>query len=283
MTRDTIPSPGDVLRRHGLAAKKSWGQNFLHDPTVHAAIVGQIPPGPRVLEIGPGVGTLTAFILRAGHPVTAIERDRDMCQVLRGEFDDEARLQLHEADAVKFPYGDPEWHGATVVGNLPYQLTGPLLFRLLEDDATLGPWIVMVQREVADRLCAPPGSRTYGAATVSLSRARAITKVRHVPRGAFTPAPRVDSAVLRFDRHPVPRGEVASPRTFPRFVQTIFQRRRKTLVNALTGIAPKVEAMAWCEQLGLDPMIRPERLTVEQFAALARCREAWTARANECL
>lgn len=279
-----IPSPGELLRRHGLSPRKSWGQNFLHEREIHYEIVAaaKAEPGRTVIEIGAGLGTLTAHLLATGARVEAIERDRDLCVVLRAELGASPRFVLHEADAVRFDYAaiaqaliDAGQEPPAVVGNLPYQLTGMLLFALLDHNQLTGPWIVMVQREVADRLCAEPGSKRYGGVTAALSRVRKISRVCTVSRGCFLPPPRVDSAVVRLDPRPSPLGEVADPPEYLRLVRTCFQRRRKTLANALAGVAANREqALRWIAAAELDPMIRPERLGPAQFAALQRAREA---------
>lgn len=280
-------SPGEVLRRHGLAPRKSWGQNFLHAREVLAEITAAADarPGHTIIEIGAGLGTLTAYLLAAPARVEAIERDRDLCEVLRAELGSEPNFVLHEADAVRFDYSAVAQariaageQPPTIVGNLPYQLTGALLFALLEHNDSTGPWVVMVQLEVADRLCAEPGSKRYGGATAALSRLRTISRVCRVNRGCFLPAPRVDSAVIRFDPLPEPRGQVTDPQGYLTLVRTCFQRRRKTLANALAGVATREQALRWIAAAGLDPQIRPERLGPEQFAALAREREADAAR-----
>lgn len=278
-----IAGPGELLRRHGLAARKQWGQNFLHDPRILSAIVGaaRVGPGDRVVEIGAGLGTLTAQLLATGAEVWAIERDRDMCHVLRAELGEAERFTLWEADAVRFDYAqasvldrDPETQARpVVVGNLPYHLTAPLLFALLEHHASTGSWVVMVQKEVADRMCAPPGNKTYGGMTVVLSRVRSIHRVIGVPPGAFLPPPRVESAVVRLDPRPEPRAAVADPKAFSQLVRTAFQQRRKTLVNALAPLSGKPAAERWCTAAGIDPGLRPERLSVEDFGALAFARE----------
>src|SRR5690606_33680536 len=155
--------------------------------------------------IGAGLGTLTDRLLDTGAEVWAIERDRDLCVVLRAELGERPNFVLHEADAVRFDYAaalEGQTEPVAIVGNLPYQLTGPLLFTLLERAPATGPWVVMVQREVADRLCARPGDSAYGGVTAVLSRVRTIARVRNVPRGCFLPAPRVDSAVIRLERRP---------------------------------------------------------------------------------
>ncbi len=271
-----IDPPGVLLRRHGLTPRKAWGQNFLHDPNVLADIAAAVPDGAPVLEIGAGLGTLTGRLLAAGHRVHAIERDRDLCAVLRAELGARPDFALHEADAVTFDYGraGPE---TTIVGNLPYHLTGPLLFRLLAYHAATGPWIVMVQREVAERLLAAPGSRRYGGTTVALGRVRAPALVRHVARGAFLPAPRVDSAVVRLDPRPAPLGAVPDEAAFLDLVRRTFQRRRKTLQNALAWAGSRAQVLAWCRAAGADPRARPETLDAATFAALARARAEETA------
>lgn len=273
-----IESPASLLRRYGMSARKSWGQNFLHAMEVHRAIAlaAVDRPGRRVVEIGAGLGTLTAHLLAAGGDVWAIERDRDLCNVLRQEFADTANFRLLEADAVKFDYTqaiEPGFDAPAIVGNLPYHLTAPLLYTLLNVHAVTGPWVVMVQKEVADRMCAPPGNKTYGSMTVGLSRLRAITKVMSVPPGSFIPPPRVDSAVVRLDPRPEPLGRVSDDAAFLNLVQTCFQRRRKTLANALTALGPRDEVLGWCRVANVDPSLRPERLSVSEFAALQRARE----------
>lgn len=274
-----IESPGQLLKKHGLHARHSWGQNFLIAQSVHEAIVraSGARAGMRVVEIGAGLGTLTDRLLMTEAEVWAIERDRDLCVVLRAELGERANLVLHEADAVRFDYTaaakDQETPPA-IVGNLPYQLTGPLLFVLLEHHAVTGPWVVMVQKEVADRLCSPPGSREYGGVTAVMSRVRAVSRVCAAPRGCFLPAPRVDSAVIRLDPRPQPRGEVGDAAGFQQLVRAAFQQRRKVLSNALTSLAGREAALRWCEVAGVDPGIRPERLGPEEFAALQRAREA---------
>lgn len=274
-----IDSPGQLLRRYGLAARKSWGQNFLHDGAIHDAIVraAGAAPGVRVVEIGAGLGTLTGALLGAGAEVWAIERDRDLGDVLRKELGEQDGFRLFEADAVKFDYAsalDEEHPRPTIVGNLPYHLTGALLYRLLDFHDRTGVWVVMVQKEVADRMCAAPGSKQYGGMTVGLGRLRRIERVIRAPRGAFLPPPRVDSAVVALHPRPEPRGQVADDAAFLALVRAAFQQRRKTLSNALSSLAGRDAALRWCEAAGVDPSLRPERLTSEEFAAIERARES---------
>lgn len=274
-----IEAPGALLKRYGLHARHSWGQNFLHALEVHAAIAAAsgARPGVRVVEIGAGLGTLTDRLLSAGAEVWAIERDRDLCAVLRAELGDRSGFTLFEADAVRFDYASAtvgQAQPVAIVGNLPYQLTGPLLFALLECPAPTGPWVVMVQKEVADRLCSPPGSRDYGGVTAVLSRARTIRRVCAVSRGCFLPPPRVDSAVIRLDPRAEPLGgPLRDEVEFRRLVRTAFQQRRKVLANALAPLGERAEVLRWCERAGVDPQVRPETLGPEKFAALQRARE----------
>jgi 16S rRNA (adenine1518-N6/adenine1519-N6)-dimethyltransferase len=273
-----IPSPASLLRKHGLEPRKAWGQNFLHAVEIHRRIVAAagLTAGKRVVEIGAGLGTLTEHLLATGAEVWAIERDRDLCRVLRSELSGATRLRVLEADAVRYDYSEAAQGVAeppTIVGNLPYQLTGPLLFRLLDHHESTGTWIVMLQREVADRLCAEPGTRDYGGATATLSRVRRIRRVCSVSRGCFLPAPRVDSAVVALHPRVEPNGIVADPAAYRALVRAAFQRRRKTVLNALTPLADRSRVRGWCEQAGIDPGVRPERLGPEQFAALQRARE----------
>lgn len=278
-----IASPPELLRRYGLAARHSWGQNFLHEPAIHRAIVAAADarPGRRIVEIGAGLGTLTEPMLAAGAEVWAIERDRDLCAVLRAELGERPGFRLIEADAVRFDYASAAAELAegapppTIVGNLPYQITGPLLFALLAHHAVTGPWVVMIQREVADRLCADPGSRTYGGPTVMLSRSRRISTVVQAGRACFVPRPRVDSTVIRLDPRAAPvGGPVGDEEGLRRMVQAAFQQRRKQLLNALASLGGREAALRWCEAAGVDPQVRPERLGPAAFAALQRAREA---------
>ncbi|WP_242346884.1 16S rRNA (adenine(1518)-N(6)/adenine(1519)-N(6))-dimethyltransferase RsmA [Anaeromyxobacter terrae] len=281
------PSPRALLEKYGLRAKKSWGQNFLGDEGILDDIARLAAPraGDRVVELGAGLGHLTARLLARGADVIAVERDRDMARVLRGELGD--RVRLVEADAARLDYGEVarmfEAAGPTsspgaarrlaVVGNLPYHLTSPILFSLLDQLDHVSRAVFLLQREVAERLAASPGSRDWGLASVLLQREADVSIERIVPPGAFLPPPNVESAVLcALFRPPGDALRVADPVRFRRLVKAGFAQRRKTLGNALrAGRVVPDEALARAlETAGVDPSRRGETLTVAEWAALDR-------------
>ncbi len=248
--------------------RKRFGQHFLHDPQVIARIVAAIEPrrGERMLEIGPGRGALTAPLLERLDELMAIEIDRDLARDLAGRFGAALRLvnqDVLEVDLAALRAAGPPLR---VVGNLPYNISTPLLFRLLEQRAAIRDMHFMLQREVVDRMVAPPGSRTYGRLTVMLAPWVHIERVLNVGPGAFTPPPRVSSAVVRITPLAAPAFEIGSAASFDRVVRAAFAQRRKTLRNALKGTVPA----GVMEQLGIDPGARAEQLAAAQFGALAR-------------
>jgi 16S rRNA (adenine1518-N6/adenine1519-N6)-dimethyltransferase len=276
------PSPRELLDRYELRAKKSWGQNFLGDEAVLDGIARLAAPsgGETVVELGAGLGHLSSRLLARGATVAAVERDRDMVRVLRGELGD--RITLLEADAARLDwaalarrFGTADAGGGpprlSVAGNLPYHLTSPILFSLLDHAAHVRRAVFLLQREVAERLAAPPGSREWGLLSVLLQREADVSVERRVPPGAFWPPPRVESAVLCALFRP-PADAVADPDRFRRLVKAGFAQRRKTLRNALEA-ARVVEPERLASALtvaGIDPGRRGETLTVAEWAALDR-------------
>lgn len=273
------PSARALLEKHGLRAKKSWGQNFLSDEAIldDIARVAVERPGEVVVEIGAGLGHLTERLLAHGARVVAVERDRDMAAVLRSELG--AAIALAEADAARVdvaalarlaPGGAPEGRVA-VAGNIPYHLTSPILFSLLDQADAVSRAVLLVQKEVAERLAADPGTKDWGLLSVLLQQRGAVTLERVVPRGAFHPPPRVDSAVVRIDLHGrEPRA--ADPRRFRLLVKGGFGQRRKTLRNALEAarVAPREALHAAFPAAGVDPGRRGETLSVAEWEALDR-------------
>jgi 16S rRNA (adenine1518-N6/adenine1519-N6)-dimethyltransferase len=272
---DAYPSPRALLDKYDLRAKKSWGQNFLGDQAVLDDIARLAAPsgGERVVELGAGLGHLTARLLARGAQVTAVERDRDMARVLRGELGD--RITLLETDAARFAYAPVAGPGGglSVVGNLPYHLTSPILFSLLDQLGSVSRATFLVQREVALRLAAEPGEKNWGILSVFLQREADVSIERMVPPGAFFPPPKIHSAVIlaRF-RPPHPGCEVLDVARFRKLVKGGFAQRRKTLKNALEAARVALpERMAEAlRAAGIDGGRRGETLTVAEWAALER-------------
>jgi 16S rRNA (adenine1518-N6/adenine1519-N6)-dimethyltransferase len=251
------------LERH--RARKRFGQNFLVDPNIVRRIVDCIDPQPhdRLIEIGPGLGALTGALLERVSRLEVIEIDRDLATRLEQRYPP-TRLALHVGDALQYDFaaaGDE----VRVVGNLPYNISSPLLFHLLRYSASIRDIHVMLQREVVDRMTALAGTSEYGRLTVMLGYRFAIERLFRVPAGAFRPQPKVESAFARLrplDPLPWP---VRDEAIFRRLVAAAFSQRRKTLRNALAGIAEETQIRA----VGIDPKARGETLTVAQYVALA--------------
>ncbi len=249
----------------GHTARKRFGQNFLADPHYVARIVAAIDPrrGDNIVEIGPGLGALTGALIEGAGTIHAIEIDRDLAARLATAFAPH-QLSLHVADALGFDYAALGGR-LRVVGNLPYNISTPLLFRLAAYEDRLADLHLMLQREVVARMTAAPATPDYGRLSVMLQAAFHVTRLFVVPPGAFQPTPKVDSAVARL----VPLG-AAKPRLtdaalFARVVAAAFGQRRKTLRNALAGIGD-AEAIA---AAGVDPGTRGETLAVADFVRLA--------------
>ena len=260
-------------------ARKRFGQHFLHDPAVIARIVARIglQPGDAAVEIGPGRGALTALLLRAAGQLDAVEIDRDLAAVLGTRFAAEPGFVLHQSDVLAMDW--PALQRARgqrlrLIGNLPYNISTPLLFRLLEHAEAILDMHFMLQKEVVDRIVAAPGSAAYGRLTVMLAPRVTATRLLDVGAGAFRPAPKVSSAVVRLAVIDAPPPWSREP-LYPEVVAAAFGQRRKTLRNSLRQYLA-ADAM---HALGIDPGARAETLTAAQFGALAQAAAA--ARAAE--
>jgi len=260
----------EAARARPAPRRKRFGQHFLHDPAVIARIVQAIAarPGDHLVEIGPGRGALTAPLLACrGCTLDAIEIDRDLAAQLRARFAGTAAFTLHAADALDFDFAAlarARGGRLRIVGNLPYNISTPLLFRLLAHSSALADLTVMLQREVVARLTAGPGGRDYGRLTVMLAPHTEIRRLFDVGPGAFQPPPKVWSAVVRMSMRSPPLFAV-SPHYAP-LVAAAFARRRKTLRNALGELLTREEIRA----CGIDPAVRPETLTPQAFNTLAQ-------------
>ena len=249
-------------------AKKHLGQHFLHEKRVVEKIVLAVDPQPgdRLVEIGPGQGAITFPLLRRHGALTAIEFDRDLLAPLAAAAEGIGRLTLLPGDVLDVDFtaladGNP----IRLVGNLPYNLSSPILFHALDHAAAIRDMHFMLQKEVVDRMAAPPGSKVYGRLSVMLQAYCTVVPLFTVPPGAFRPPPKVDSAVVRMiPREPAAIG-IADPARFAAVVRAAFGQRRKTLRNALSGVADA----AVIEAAGLAPGDRAERVPVDGFVRLA--------------
>lgn len=263
----------ELLSRHGLHAKKSWGQNFLIDERAYESIIAAccLAPGDAVVEIGSGLGTLTSCLLATGARVVAIERERDMCAVLRAELGDQPRFTLREENALQVDYealGRELGPRIVIAGNLPYQIASPLLFRFLAARAVVRRIVIMIQREVADRLLAQPGTEDYSALAAQVQIVARVRRVCQVGRRGFIPAPRVDSTVVLLEPQEQPMVPVRDLSRYGQVVRAAFGQRRKTLRNALGSVFGDA-ALTALQSAGIDPNRRGETLTVGDFARLS--------------
>ncbi len=269
-----------IMSMFGLSFRKEFGQNFLTDPDVIDAIADAAFPSPdcTILEIGPGIGTLTRALASRYRRVVALEIDRSLIPVLDYTLSDCPNVTVINADVLSADLASLLADGfaagpVAVCANLPYYITSPILMKLLESDLPFASVTVMVQKEFADRLCAAPGGKEYGAITVSAAYRGSAERLLLVPADRFVPAPKVDSSVVRISlfgsRKPlVPRNE----EHFFRVVRAAFAQRRKTLVNALASAfpdLPKEQILAAVSSLGLPPDVRGERLSLQNFIDLS--------------
>ena len=250
---------------HGHRPRKRFGQNFLADPHYVARIASAVAvqPGDAIVEIGPGLGALTETLVASAGTITAIEIDRDLAARLRQRFPDD-RLRLYEADALAFDFASLG-PALRIVGNLPYNISSPLLFHLASFDAQLRDIHVMLQREVVARMTAQPATADYGRLTVMLQARFAVTRLFTVPAGAFRPAPKVESAVARLVPLGAARPSIVDEALFARIVAAAFGQRRKTLRNALAAFADE----AALRSADVDPSVRGETLSITDFVRLA--------------
>ena len=254
--------------------RQALGQHFLRDAGIARSIVDLVAPtgDDLVVEIGPGEGALTAELARRAGRVMALEVDPDLVARLRPRF---AGVEILEADARGWDYGAlaaPPGGRVLVVGNLPYSVSKPILMALVAARTAIDAMALMLQREVAERVAAAPGSRVYGSLSVLTQIYGDVTLALRVPPGAFRPPPKVESAVIRLDVLRAPRVPLADERRFHVVVRAAFAQRRKTLANALAaGLGRRVDELrAAAESAGIDPARRAETLTISEFAELAR-------------
>jgi len=252
--------------------RKRFGQNFLTDQRVIGDILRAVHarPGETIAEIGPGRGALTEGLIASGASLHLIEIDRDLAALWRARTG--PLLQLHEQDALHFGFAGlaPEPGALRVVGNLPYNISTPLIFHLLSQSAAIRDMHFMLQREVVDRMAAAPGTSDFGRLSVMVQYQCRVEPVLEVPPGAFFPPPKVHSAVVRLVPGHHDHGVAQSPRMLALLVRQAFTQRRKTLRNALSGLLDSAGIAA----LGIDPQRRPETLSVAEFVRLSDAADA---------
>lgn len=260
-----------------IRAKKRFGQNFLRDKNLLARIVrtAGVKSGERVIEVGPGAGALTEALLGAGALVTAIEADRDLYALIEDRFGATPGFELIRADVLKVSFdGMSRAYGQRlkVVSNIPYNITGPLIIKFLDERSSFTTLVLMLQKEVAQRLAAVPSTKEYGALTV-IVRAYFDVKIEfHVSKNLFFPRPKVDSSVVSFAVLDEPRVTLDEEKAFRRVVKGAFGHRRKTLLNSVAtslGIGKETAAGALCAA-AIDPVRRAETLGIDDFLRLTR-------------
>jgi len=250
--------------------RKRFGQHFLHDPAIIRRIVAAVAPQPddALVEIGPGRGALTPSLLERCGSLDLIELDRDLAASLTELAEGDGRLRVHAADALHYDFtalAEERGRDLRIVGNLPYNLATPILFQILHHAPRVRDVHAMLQKEVVDRMLAPPGGRDYGRLSVMMAWRCQVTRVLTVGPGAFRPPPRVRSALVRVEPRREPAFEVTDPERFVEVVNRAFGQRRKTLRNALKGLVGEDGFRA----AGIDPRARAETLEPAAFAALA--------------
>ncbi|EST10343.1 16S rRNA (adenine(1518)-N(6)/adenine(1519)-N(6))-dimethyltransferase RsmA [Sporolactobacillus laevolacticus] len=271
----------DVIRQHQFTLKKSLGQNFLIDENIlnNIASAADIDEESYVLEIGPGAGALTQVLASRGKKVIAVEIDQRLEPVLKDTLQDFDNVSVHFGDVLKLnlhqiidqecPPGVP----VKVVANLPYYVTTPILMKLLTDGLPIKTIVVMIQKEVAGRLQAEPGEKSYGSLSIAVQYLAEPKIVMTVPKTVFVPQPNVDSAVIRLDIRPEKKVKVDDETFFYKLVRASFAQRRKTLMNNLINNlydkTQKEQLLEVLEQTGIDPGRRGETLTIEEFARLS--------------
>jgi 16S rRNA (adenine1518-N6/adenine1519-N6)-dimethyltransferase len=251
-------------------ARKRFGQNFLHDEAVIADIIAAISSqnDQHLVEIGPGRGALTTYLLEDAGRLDVIELDRDLVPILENQFKQAANLHIHQADALEFDFKQLQQNNEKlrVIGNLPYNITTPLLFHLLDQATLIEDMCFMLQREVVERICAAPGNKSYGRLSIMIQYQCRAEQLFIVPPTAFDPPPKVESAIIYLQPRQQFLGGDVCIKTLGSLVTQAFSQRRKTIANTLKNSV----SLSELEAQGIDPKQRPETLTVEQYVALAQ-------------
>ncbi|WP_160670355.1 16S rRNA (adenine(1518)-N(6)/adenine(1519)-N(6))-dimethyltransferase RsmA [Clostridium sp. C8-1-8] len=264
----------ELVKKYNFKFTKSLGQNFLVDDSVLEDIVNgaEVTEEDVVIEIGPGVGTLTAQLLKRAKKVIAIELDDELVPILQNELGENPNFQLIHKDALKVDFNEliGDEKSVKLVANLPYYVTTPIIVRLLNEGYNFKSLTVMIQKEVAERINSEPNCKEYGSISVLVQYYCDTNIIRYVSPNCFIPRPKVESIVIRLDRLEKPRVEVKSEKLFFDVVRSSFNMRRKTLWNAVKSIGlPKENMERAFENSGIDQKRRGETLSIKEFAALS--------------
>lgn len=263
-----------ILNKYGLRANKKLGQNFLINESIIYDIVkkANVTKEDVVIEIGPGLGSLTKELINNAKEVIAIELDPNMIDILKSRFGIFDNFEVIYGDVLKIDLEEliKGYDSVKVVANLPYYITTPIIMKLLEDKLKIKSITVMVQKEVGERICATHKDKEYGAITVSVQYYSEPQIIIDVPKENFLPAPEVDSCVIRLDMREKPPVSLKDEKLFFRLVKGAFTQRRKTINNSLTCSGKsKEEIMAALNKLGIDSKLRAENLSIQQYADIA--------------
>lgn len=251
-------------------ARKRFGQNFLHDHHIISNILGSLffNKEQHWVEIGPGQGALTEPLLKSGVQLDVIELDRDLVKFLGGKFEHYSNLTIHSSDALRFDFSalektDEKLH---ILGNLPYNISTPLMFHLLENTPSIADMTFMLQKEVVDRICSAPGSKKYGRLSVMMQYYCETEHLFDVPPESFTPRPKVMSSIVRLVPHEQPPVNIDSVKMLNTVVTTAFSQRRKTLRNSLKKLISEADIIS----LNINPTLRAETISLQDFAKLSQ-------------
>lgn len=280
---DKLYSPSTMAKireKHGFKHSKSLGQNFLSDIHIIEDIIdgSDIEPEDLVIEIGPGMGVLTAAAAERAGKVVAVEIDKKLIPILKETLADYDNIEVINADIMKTDLAEiveahrpPAGGKVRVIGNLPYYITTPIIMKLLEENVPADSITIMMQKEVADRIKAAPGGKDYGALTVAVGFYCTITHVADAPKEVFVPRPKVDSTVIRLDLREECPVDIIDKKIFFETVKGGFGQRRKTLLNSLTGVRglSKPDIADALDAAGIDPKRRAETLDLDEFASVA--------------
>ena len=270
-----------IMKKYNIKANKSLGQNFLINGEVVETIVksANINKDDLVIEIGPGLGTLTKFLLQEAKKVICVELDKNMINILHDRFLLYNNLEIINEDILKLDLKElikenkSEVNNVKIVANLPYYITTPIVMKLLEDNLEIESITIMIQKEVADRLIETPGGKNTGAITYAINYYSVPEGIMEVPNSSFIPEPEVTSKVLKLNIRKEPPVKVNDENLMFRIIKSAFMQRRKTLLNALTNaqvFISKQEGIKILNKLGLNENVRAENLTIENYAELAK-------------